>query len=92
MDEKKWKFKGDIAKFELTKRIPLEQRMDGNGNFLYSIMERMYVDIVKKEEEVICDRIIKFAEEMGYTRVYLIDRDFIMSAIENEIARRRIGG
>ena len=92
MVDKKWKFKGDIAKFQLTKRIPIEQTTDGLGNYVYSITERMYVDIVDKENEAICDRIIKFAEEEGYTRLYLIDRDFIMSAIENEMARRRIGG
>lgn len=92
MDEKKWKFKGCMVKFDLTKRIPIEQRIDGDGFISYSIAERMYVDIVNKEEEIICDRIIKFAEEMGYTRLYLIDKEFIMSAIENEIARRRVGG
>lgn len=40
-------------------------------------------------DNVICDAIIQYATERGYTDLYLIDEEFIKSAIINEIKRRK---
>ena len=39
-------------------------------------------------DNVICDAIIQYATEQGYTDLYLIDEEFIKSAIIHEIERR----
>ena len=54
---------------------------------------RFQMDLMAKvadhEDNVICDAIIKYATEQGYTDLYLIDEKFIKSAIIHEIERRK---
>lgn len=48
--------------------------------------------VVDHEDKVLCDAIIKYATEQGYTDLYLIDEEFIRSAIIHEIERRKNDG
>jgi hypothetical protein len=44
--------------------------------------------VVDHQDKVLCDAIIKYATEQGCTDLFLIDEDFIRSAIIHEIQRR----
>lgn len=50
---------------------------------------KIITKIVDKQEKMVCESIIDWAKENGYTDVILIDEEFIRSAIENEIKRRK---
>ena len=44
--------------------------------------------VADHQDKVLCDAIIKYATDQGYTDLYLIDEEFIRSAIIHEIERR----
>jgi hypothetical protein len=44
--------------------------------------------VVDHQDKVLCDAIIQYATERGYTDIFLIDEEFIRSAITHEIMRR----
>jgi hypothetical protein len=44
--------------------------------------------VVDHKDKVLCDAIIEYAAERGYTDIFLIDEEFIRSAIIHEIQRR----
>lgn len=46
-------------------------------------------DVEKADNKVIYEAMIKFAKKENFTDIYLIDEDFLRSAITHEIERRR---
>ena len=64
--------------------------MDGGDVFNYqaSYIEKAMAQVVELEDKIICQAIIDAAAEEGCTTVFLIDKEFVISAIKNEIARR----
>lgn len=56
----------------------------GIGKFTSDLMAK----VVEYQNNVLCDAIIKYATEQGYTDLCLIDEEFIRSAIVHEIQRR----
>lgn len=65
------------VKFDLLAENP-------SAHFTRALMAK----VVDHKDKVLCDAIIKYATEQGYTDLYLIDEEFIRSAIIHEIARR----
>lgn len=45
--------------------------------------------VMEEGEKVLYEAMIDFAKREKFTDIYLIDEDFLRSAIENEIKRRR---
>ena len=64
--------------------------LDGGDVFNYqaSYIEKAMAQVVALEDKIICQAIIDAAAEEGFTTVFLIDKEFIISAIKNEIAIR----
>ena len=58
---------------------------------IYTITQKIQAQIADLSEKAIVQAIIDFAKEQGYTDLYLIDKEFIMSAILHEIERRKNG-
>lgn len=46
-------------------------------------------DVEKADDKVIYEAMIEFAKKENFTDIYLIDEDFLRSAITHEIERRR---
>lgn len=65
--------------------------LDGGDLFNYqaSYIEKATAQVVELEDKIICQAIIDAAAEEGYTTVFLIDKEFIISAIKHEIERRK---
>ncbi len=55
------------------------------ANFSSELMAK----VVDYENKVLCDAIIKYAYEQGYTDLCLIDEKFVKSALAREIQRRK---
>ena len=64
--------------------------VDGGDLFNYhaTFVEKAMAQVAALEDKIICNAIIDAAAEEGYTTVFLIDREFILSAIKHEIERR----
>ena len=58
-------------------------------NYQASYIEKAMARVVALEDKIICQAIIDAAEEEGFTTVFLIDKEFIISAIKHEIERRK---
>lgn len=77
---------------EYLKRIKFKSNdiIDYNEDYESSLsVNKIVVKIIDTEEKMLVDTMIQFAEENGYTDLYLIDKDFLQSAILNEIQRRK---
>lgn len=59
-----------------------------NGNHISKFQIKVMAKINDLNDKVICDEIIKFAREQGITNLFLMDKEFIKSALTNEIKRR----
>lgn len=58
---------------------------------IHSMVAKIMVELIQKEEEYVTDKIIEFAKENGVSVLYLIDRDFVLDALKHEIERRKNG-
>lgn len=63
----------------------LQYSIDKN---IYTITQKIQAQIADLSEKAIVQAIIDFAKEQGYTDLFLIDEEFIKSAILHEIERR----
>lgn len=55
------------------------------------IRKNIVAQIVDMTDKVILETIIEFAKSKGITDLYLLDKEFIKTALEREIARRKGG-
>jgi hypothetical protein len=76
---------------EMKFRKDIYKPMNGGDVFNYqsSYIEKAMAQVVALEDKIICQAIIDAAEEEGFTTVFLIDKEFIISAIKHEIERRK---
>lgn len=82
---KKFKYRGSnpLEHFDLRPAdFDIYQEVD-------NIRMKIVAEVVDKTDTAICNAIINAAREEGVTDLYLIDREFVISAIKNEIARRK---
>lgn len=68
--------------------------LDANFNnercdYTCQITKKLVAQVVDMADGVIVNAIIKYATESGATDLFLIDKDFIMSAIKREILYRK---
>lgn len=66
----------------------IEHQTDGNMDTL-SISTKVVAEFVKKEDDYLINEIIKFAKSEGVSTLYLIDKEFVLTAFRNEIERRK---
>ena len=53
------------------------------------IQKKIMAQVTDATDKAICDAIIRYADEHCATDLFLIDEEFIKSAIENEVRRRK---
>lgn len=61
---------------------------DGN-NYFAAYTDKILASVVDTSDRAIVDAIIREATAQGVNDLFLIDRDFIMSAIKHEMIRRK---
>ena len=54
----------------------------------YSIQREWALKVAEAYDEKLFSEIVKLAREEGYTDVTILDKEFIITAIKNEIERR----
>lgn len=77
-----------IKHLSLNKR-PVELDFSQMESFTGKVFSRLMSDVVDMQDKVIVDAIIRYATEQGCTDLFLIDEEFVKSAIKNEIIRRK---
>lgn len=55
----------------------------------YEIRKNIIAQIVDMTDKVILETIIEFAKSEGVTDLYLLDKEFVKTALEREFARRK---
>jgi hypothetical protein len=53
--------------------------------------ERIWIKVVDNVDKAILETIIEFAKSEGITDLYLLDKEFVKTALEREFARRKEG-
>ena len=56
---------------------------------IYAYTLKVAAQIVQDEDKLIYDQVFKWAKANGYTDIYLINEEFVRTAFEREIERRR---
>lgn len=59
--------------------------LDGIDNPVHQLAEKVYTSLVEKEDEATVRAIIKYAEEQGFTKLCLMDKNFIHEALKKQI-------
>lgn len=77
-----------IKHFELTKPEP-KFDLDSQDTYTATIQRALVAEVVSHQDKVLCDAIIKYAVDRGFTDLFLIDEEFIKSAIIHETERRK---
>lgn len=54
--------------------------------------QNIAASVVKFSDKMIYEAIITFAKEYGFTDIYLMDEEFVITALKNEIERRKNNG
>lgn len=65
----------------------LQVRTDENGNTVASAIRKAFVLWKEDSDNYIMDEIIKMLRENGVTDLYVLNRDFILSAIREKMER-----
>jgi hypothetical protein len=60
-------------------------------NPICQITRKIHAEVLDMTDKTIVEAIISTARGHGITDLYLIDKEFIMTAIKNEMARRQGG-
>lgn len=59
-------------------------------NVIQKTVAKVMKGVLQEQEKALYKAMIQFAEKEGFTDMFLIDEDFLRSAIENEIKRRTL--
>lgn len=80
-----------LERFKLNPpKIEFKETTDGTyTNHIGTITAGIAARVVEKADDVIVDAIIKEAAAEGVTDLFLIDKEFIITAIKNEMVRRK---
>lgn len=66
-------------------------RCDELNNYIYSIQKNIYTTVAEEYDNVIFEKICETAKEAGFTDAYILNKEFIITAIQNELNRRQKG-
>lgn len=72
-------------------KIEYKETVDENGDITYAsaLSAKLTAKLIDAVDETITDAIIKECAAEGVTDLFLIDKEFILSAIKNEMIRRK---
>ena len=56
---------------------------------VYKIRQSLAVQMVNMADKLILKNIIAYAKEVGITDLYLLDKEFVRTALLHEVERRR---
>ena len=59
------------------------------SNYVMNAARAIMAQVVSQEDKALCEAMIRYAIEQGYTDLFLIDEEFVKTAIKNEVRRRR---
>lgn len=59
-------------------------------NTIQKTVAKVMKGVLQEKEKALYEAMVQFAEKDGFTDIFLIDEDFLRSAIENEIKRRTL--
>ena len=79
--------KTDIFKDSPIKHFKIQEPEISELDNIYSIQSKIYVDMINRHEAAIYEAIVKEAKEAGINDLYLLDKEFIISAIREKIER-----
>ena len=68
-------------------KLEIENSLE-NGKLVANMMMKVKTKICDLKDKVLCDEIIEYAKEQGITDLFLIDEEFLKSALLHEIERR----
>lgn len=66
---------------------PPTQELDPSG--LCLVTERLFAQVVDAKDRVIVNAVVEAARDAGISELYLIDRDFVISAITEKLERMK---
>ena len=86
-----WETPDPIKAIKLERpKFDVEEIMDGaQVNYVLKSNLKVKCEIADTLDNEICKAILDTAEREGVTDLFLIDKEFIMTAIKNEMARRK---
>ncbi len=58
---------------------------------IVSMKHKIYADCIDMKENAIFDAVVRCAKENGYTEAFLLDKDFVLSAIVDAAKKWRDG-
>ena len=58
----------------------------------FSMVNKLAIATSKNVNDILIDKIIKIAKENGFTDILILNEDFIVTALQNEIERRKVNG
>ena len=59
------------------------------SNYVMNAARAIMAQVVFQEDKALCEAMIRYAIEQGYTDLFIIDEEFVKTAIKNEVSRRR---
>lgn len=68
---------------------PWEIELTSGDNPVYRSTAKMYASVVNCVDNLIYDAVIEWAKGNGITDLYFIDKEFVKTALMNEIKRRK---
>ena len=59
---------------------------------IHHLTEKFTVQVCDMEDNAICNAIIETAKKNGFTYIFLLDKKFILEAINEKVERMKQGG
>lgn len=69
------------------RRLPRKEIIEENEAGTFSIITKIKAQTVDILDAITVDEVVKVAYEEGITHLFLLDRDFVIRALKNEIER-----
>lgn len=69
------------------RRLPCKEIIEENEAGMFSIITKIKAQTVDILDAITVDEVIRVAYEEGITHLFLLDRDFVIRALKNEIER-----
>ena len=75
-----------IQHIKFSPDIKITKEFDG---FDVTLHQKMYAEVIKATDKLIYQAIINYCREQGFNDLFIIDEEFVKSAIKNEIVREK---
>ena len=81
-----------IRRYSFPKLNDIVRENKDDGTEIWSITRKLAAEVLNTEETFVLDKIIEFARASGVDTLYVIDEEFVRSAIIHEFERRKNDG